>query len=1123
MSVLTGAQAALAETVHEINMDALTWQMNRQSMASHTPKQVKDKLTDEVRFVTLADKASNAKVKAENGGVRFSVEGPIAQRVAATWLAHLTPIVCKSGDFVQLRYKTQGVHRRTTREAIVELLGADGQSVLEVFTDEQIFNDGLWHTVVVKFTKPCTITTLRVDLGTTASQASMMLEDLRISSQLQEAWLAESAGLESSPPETDSSWVQIDLDHQFNASLKTWHKAQLSNNPIGVDVVGTLHNPMSTMHGVPFAVSGEGNNYIRPAKKRSALAKKVEYLGQKVPRQYFGPPSRDDTISVEVGQHTSEIFMLLVAQYQSVINNYAQPKSPFNVSDVEAFAVELVYSDNTTTWAFPYSLADDGYVIQRPLSAYGVKTDANKLLKRVVLHNRNFSFDVGLAGLSINTGTSTIVPDYPEVKTTTNISPPASQTYKPTRPHIRKEPGKVVMGNQYFSMTISTENGWRIREISQKHSQDANAKISIDSFAGFALKIDGQTIDSRKFNVRSATIDRNIVTFILDGSDAARDVEVQLRIEISSQPNIDFEWSIINHRSTAIQPQLLCPLISGLTIGTLEDTWYMFPRYSMVNSNEQASYLQSNDYGFPMQFYTVYNPHGEVGMTIMTQNLQGRPIDYGLAKTRNGVQALVRYPETFHHIDVAQKLVLPRTQIIIHTGDWKQGLRNYKAWVDRWYKPQHANNREWFDQAFLARTVIPSQVQSKAVNKVPSIFDADNGIFRAAEVISAATAYRGVQPDLVHFFNWSYQDPDKKQWYGGYNEPEAFQNIGGKDALVDVVGDIQNDIGIPVSLYTIADRVSASSQWGKKYGVKASVTHPKIGSDPNANVWYVNVNNEEWRNHIVRDMVKLVRDTGAKALYIDVFGFRRPLDGRTSHIDFSDPQHPSWPTSDTLKFMKQLRQELPGTVIWSEYMLPDVAAQYTDGNIDYSFQNLSEHASPIYPLIEKTPLASEPLTGLHRYAFPKIKQFAFAVGMDHERSASRMKMLFFNGLGHYDVAYRLHNSRIQNMLNKTIRLQKEFADCFSSNTSEPRVATLQSHVYSNKFPGKNKTIWTLYNGRYATAQGEILMLPHEDGMSYYDAWNGQTLSPEIRNQHAVIKLSLDPQGLGAVVQQKSPQ
>jgi len=443
------------------------------------------------------------------------------------------------------------------------------------------------------------------------------------------------------------------------------------------------------------------------------------------------------------------------------------------------------------------------------------------------------------------------------------------------------------------------------------------------------------------------------------------------------------------------------------------------------------------------------------------------------------------------------------------------------AWVESWSIPQRSNKRAWFDEAFLVRTAIASQVQSRSISKIPSIYDPEVKAFRADEVIAAATRYRGVKPDFVHFYNWSYQDTEKEQWYGGYNESKAYQNYGGQNVLKDTIHHIQTDLDIPVSLYTIADRVSASSAWGTKYGVKASVTHPMIGSDPNAKVWYVNVNNDEWRDHIVCDMKDLIQSTGAKVLYIDVFGFRRPLDGRTTHIDFTNFKKPSWPTNDTLKFVKQLRSALPGTVIWSEYMLPDVATPYVDGCIDYSFQELNEHASPTYPKIEKPPLASQPFTGLHRYAFPKIKQFAFPVGMDHGRTASRMKMLFFNGLGHYDVTYRLHESRMQKLLNKTVYLQKEYSECFSSVAPEPRVMTLQSDVYANKFPGKDRVIWTIYNGRYTSTHGEILLLPHTDGMTYYDVWNNRKLTPTIRNHHAVIELPLEPQGLGAVLQQNT--
>ena len=71
---------------------------------------------------------------------------------------------------------------------------------------------------------------------------------------------------------------------------------------------------------------------------------------------------------------------------------------------------------------------------------------------------------------------------------------------------------------------------------------------------------------------------------------------------------------------------------------------------------------------------------------------------------------------------------------------------------------------------------------------------------------------------------------------------------------------------------------------------------------------------------------------------------------------------------------------------------------------------------------------------------------------------------------------------------------------------------------ANKWPGKGRTVWTLYNQRYRTVRGSILAVDHVEGASYKDVWNDRPLKPVIKNGKAYLSLEMDPQGVGCVVQ-----
>ena len=129
-----------------------------------------------------------------------------------------------------------------------------------------------------------------------------------------------------------------------------------------------------------------------------------------------------------------------------------------------------------------------------------------------------------------------------------------------------------------------------------------------------------------------------------------------------------------------------------------------------------------------------------------------------------------------------------------------------------------------------------------------------------------------------------------------------------------------------------------------------------------------------------------------------------------------------------------------------------------------------------------------------------------------------LKFLFFNGQGLHDTTYRLYTDKCRAMLIKSIRLMRQYKDCFTSTNPVPLVNTEKVGVYANRWPGDNRTLWTIYNSRFTTVRDKVITVAHRSGDRYLDAWNGKELTPVIRNGKAVIRVRLDPQGLGCVVQ-----
>jgi hypothetical protein len=129
-----------------------------------------------------------------------------------------------------------------------------------------------------------------------------------------------------------------------------------------------------------------------------------------------------------------------------------------------------------------------------------------------------------------------------------------------------------------------------------------------------------------------------------------------------------------------------------------------------------------------------------------------------------------------------------------------------------------------------------------------------------------------------------------------------------------------------------------------------------------------------------------------------------------------------------------------------------------------------------------------------------------------------LKFTFFNGEAIYDSFWNIDESRGHAFITQAYELKKRFKDCFASDAPEMLVPTERASVYANRFPGKARTVWTLYNARPYTVRGEVLVVMHHEGAIYRDEWTDTEILPEIQDGQAILSLELGPQSIGCVSQ-----
>jgi hypothetical protein len=251
---------------------------------------------------------------------------------------------------------------------------------------------------------------------------------------------------------------------------------------------------------------------------------------------------------------------------------------------------------------------------------------------------------------------------------------------------------------------------------------------------------------------------------------------------------------------------------------------------------------------------------------------------------------------------------------------------------------------------------------------------------------------------------------------------------------------------------------------------------------------------------------------------MDVVGFWRT---NTCYAPDHGHRVPSWCNEATHELIERVRESLPrDVVIWTEYPVTDVSSQFIDGNISYYYLSLHELFAQAYDTPDRASLYAEPSVNLYRFLFPDVKQIDLPIGNNGSMNGPRrLKFIFFHGDGVYDNGwFQFHSRERETLMIKSTAIKNAYRDCFYSNDITPLVPTERGQVYANRFTGRGRTLWTLYNGRNTPVRGRVLAVEHVSGATYHDAWNDKELTPTVENGKAYLDLDLQAQGLGCVVQ-----
>jgi iron(II)-dependent oxidoreductase len=138
-----------------------------------------------------------------------------------------------------------------------------------------------------------------------------------------------------------------------------------------------------------------------------------------------------------------------------------------------------------------------------------------------------------------------------------------------------------------------------------------------------------------------------------------------------------------------------------------------------------------------------------------------------------------------------------------------------------------------------------------------------------------------------------------------------------------------------------------------------------------------------------------------------------------------------------------------------------------------------------------------------------------------------LQAAFFNGVGFesWENIWGIWNQltpRDAETVRRIAAIERGFAALLVSQDWEPHTHTEEFGVFASKWPGQDRTLWTIVNRNSYPVAGSLLVIPYRSGARYFDIWHGTEIMPRRESNFSVIEVSLESNGYGAILETLAP-
>jgi len=271
--------------------------------------------------------------------------------------------------------------------------------------------------------------------------------------------------------------------------------------------------------------------------------------------------------------------------------------------------------------------------------------------------------------------------------------------------------------------------------------------------------------------------------------------------------------------------------------------------------------------------------------------------------------------------------------------------------------------------------------------------------------------------------------------------------------------------------------------------------------------WIVCPYVEGWQDYVAHRFAQIIKETGADGVRLDRGALMYPC-FNAEHQHYNGTLASAVPATRWANLLQKVvaavRRENPEACVYTEHAASDYLSQFHDGSTAQQF----EWRYPEYE--DKKALNLYDLV-FFRFLFPEFKLYNW--GQTFEDGA---RTAFFNAVC-FERSELANDDQVY-YLARTGKVLRESGDVFATLSPVPLVPTKIDYLYANKFPLREKVIYTLYNKNDYVVEKDLLSVPHRQGTHYVELAYDEEIPYRTIKGEALLSCRLAPMEVKAIAQ-----